>query len=313
MTKVVLGIDIGGTNTVFGLIDNTGTIHYSEQIPTHGDQPPTDIVDRLSEKVHSILNNKMEFELTGIGVGAPNGNHFTGMIQDPPNLSWGNLDINSLLAETFSCHVKLTNDANAAAMGEKRFGIAKEMNDFVVITLGTGLGSGIFSGGKIMYGHDGMAGEMGHLSLDPEGRKCTCGLRGCLEMYASANGMRKTVQEFQNANPDDEFLSSLDNGNIDGRVIDRAVDEGIESAKALYEYTGDKLAMGLSLAATILSPEAFIFYGGYSQAGDRLLNPARKALDSYLMENLKGKVKILQSGLPHGQAGILGAASLIWT
>ena len=312
MVPVVLGIDIGGTNTVYGLIGEEGTIYHSAQILTHGDKNVTHLLNRLEKRVNNQLNNDDDYQLTGIGIGAPNGNHHSGIIQDPPNMKWGNVDIVTLLEDTFSCDVKLTNDANAAAIGEKQFGIAKKMNDFVLITLGTGLGSGIYSGGEIIYGHNSMAGEMGHISIDLNGRLCTCGLKGCLEMYVSKKGVEQTVSQFQESHPNDEFLKTLDPSNIDGRIIDQAVDNQIHTAIQIYEYTADKLAAGLALAAIILSPEAFIIYGGYSQAGDRLLEPTRKALDNYLMDNLKGKVKILQSGLPPEQAGILGAASLIW-
>jgi len=310
--KVVLGIDIGGTNTVFGLIEKSGNILFSEHIPTFGHEPADGLVNRLAEKVDSFLEDHSEGELAGIGVGAPNGNHYNGVIQSPPNLGWGHVDMVSLLREKFNCDVSLTNDANAAALGEKYFGIAKDMSDFIMITLGTGLGSGIFSGGKILYGHDSLAGEIGHLSIDHNGRKCSCGLKGCLEMYASAKGIKETVIELLQVNPGDDFLSSLDLDNVDGKIIDRAFDDGVESAISLYEFTAEKLAYGLAQAATILSPEAFIFYGGFSLAGDRLFNPTRKAFESYLMENLKGRIRILQSGLPPGQTGILGAASLIW-
>jgi len=310
--KVVLGIDIGGTNTVFGLIEKSGNILFSEYIPTFGHEPADGLVNRLAEKVDSFLEDHSEGELAGIGVGAPNGNHYNGVIQSPPNLGWGHVDMVTLLREKFNCDVSLTNDANAAALGEKYFGIAKDMNDFIMITLGTGLGSGIFSGGKILYGHDSLAGEIGHLSIDHNGRKCSCGLKGCLEMYASAKGIKETVIELLQVNPGDDFLSSLDLDNVDGKIIDRAFDDGVESAISLYEFTAEKLAYGLAQAATILSPEAFIFYGGFSLAGDRLFNPTRKAFESYLMENLKGRIRILQSGLPPGQTGILGAASLIW-
>jgi len=311
--NIVLGIDIGGTNTVYGLVEKSGNILFKEQIPTFGYEPADSLVNRLAEKVDSFLEDHPEGELAGIGVGAPNGNHYNGIIQDPPNLSWGHIDMVSLLREKFNCDVSLTNDANAAALGEKYFGIAKDMNDFITITLGTGLGSGIFSGGKILYGHDSLAGEIGHLSIDHNGRNCSCGLKGCLEMYASAKGIKETVIELLQVNPGDDFLSSLDLDNVDGKIIDRAFDDGVESAISLYEFTAEKLAYGLAQAATILSPEAFIFYGGFSLAGDRLFNPTRKAFESYLMENLKGRISILQSGLPHGQAGILGAASLIWS
>jgi glucokinase len=266
----------------------------------------------LGEKLDSFLKDHSDFKLCGIGVGAPNGNHFTGIIQDPPNLSWGDVDIVTLLKEKFNCDVSLTNDANAAALGERNYGIASDMNDFVVITLGTGLGSGIFTGGLLLYGTNSLAGEMGHLSIAKNGRACSCGLKGCLEMYVSAKGIKETVIELQKVKPDDDFLSSLEPDTIEGKMIDRAIDNGVESAISLYEFTADKLAYGMAQVATILSPEAFILYGGYSQAGDRLLGPTRIALEIYLMDNLKGKIKVLQSGLPPGQAGILGAASLLW-
>ncbi|MDP6034278.1 MAG: ROK family protein [Candidatus Marinimicrobia bacterium] len=312
MKKVVLGIDIGGTNTVFGFIEKSGNILFSEHFPTFGHEPADGLVNRLAEKVDSFLEDHPEGELAGIGVGAPNGNHYNGVIHSPPNLSWGHVDIVSLLRKNFNCDILLTNDANAAALGEKYFGIAKDMKDFITITLGTGLGSGIFSGGKILYGHDSLAGEIGHLSIDHNGRKCSCGLKGCLEMYASAKGIKETVIELLQVNPSDDFLSSLDLDCVDGKIIDRAFDDGVESAISLYEFTAEKLAYGLAQTAVILNPEAFIFYGGFSLAGDRLLNPTRRALESYLMKHSKEKIRILQSGLPPEQAGILGAASLIW-
>ena len=312
MKKVVLGIDIGGTNTVYGFIGQDGNIFHSDEIPTHGNEPVDNFINRLGEKLDSFLTEHSDFKLCGIGVGAPNGNHFTGIIQDPPNLSWGDVDIVTLLKEKFNCDVSLTNDANAAALGERNYGIASDMNDFVVITLGTGLGSGIFTGGLLLYGTNSLAGEMGHISIAQNGRACSCGLKGCLEMYVSAKGIKETVIEFQKDNPSDDFLSSLEPELIDGKMIDCAIDDGIESAISLYEFTADKLAYGLAQVAAILSPEAFIIYGGYSQAGDRLLGPTRIALETYLMDNLKGKIKVLQSGLPAGQAGILGAASLLW-
>lgn len=312
MKNVVLGIDIGGTNTVYGFVGQNGNIVHSEQIPTLGNKPVDNLITRLGEKLDSFLKDHSDFKLCGIGVGAPNGNHFTGIIQDPPNLSWGDVDIVTLLKEKFNCDVSLTNDANAAALGERNYGIASDMNDFVVITLGTGLGSGIFTGGLLLYGTNSLAGEMGHLSIAKNGRACSCGLKGCLEMYVSAKGIKETVIELQKVKPDDDFFSSLEPDTIEGKMIDRAIDNGVESAISLYEFTADKLAYGMAQVATILSPEAFILYGGYSQAGDRLLGPTRIALETYLMDNLKGKIKVLQSGLPPGQAGILGAASLLW-
>ena len=311
--SIALGIDIGGTNTIYGFIESGGTIVFHEEIPTHGSMPVMDLVDRIDQKANSFLSENIDYTLKGIGIGAPNGNHYTGMIQDPPNLSWGNVDIVSIFAKNFDCEVALTNDANAAALGEKTFGIAKNMDDFIVVTLGTGLGSGIFSSGKLLYGHDGFAGEMGHISIDYNGRKCNCGNKGCLEAYASASGIKTTVSKMLKDEPDNKLLQSLSKEKIDGFLLDKAFDEGDKSAIQIYEYTGEKLGQGLALVSNLLSPEAFIFYGGFSNAGERILSPARKIMNQNLINASEGKVKLLQSGLPQGQAGILGAASLIWS
>ena len=311
--SIALGIDIGGTNTIYGFIESGGTIVFHEEIPTHGSMPVMDLVDRIDQKANSFLSENIDYTLKGIGIGAPNGNHYTGMIQDPPNLSWGNVDIVSIFAKNFDCEVALTNDANAAALGEKTFGIAKNMDDFIVVTLGTGLGSGIFSSGKLLYGHDGFAGEMGHISIDYNGRRCNCGNKGCLEAYASASGIKTTVSKMLKDDPDNKLLQSLSKEKIDGFLLDKAFDEGDKSAIQIYEYTGEKLGQGLALVSNLLSPEAFIFYGGFSNAGERILSPARKIMNQNLINASEGKVKLLQSGLPQGQAGILGAASLIWS
>ena len=311
--SIALGIDIGGTNTVYGFIESGGTIVFHEEIPTHGSMPVMDLVDRIDQKANLFLSENIDYTLKGIGIGAPNGNHYTGMIQDPPNLSWGNVDIVSIFAKNFDCEIALTNDANAAALGEKTFGIAKNMDDFIVVTLGTGLGSGIFSSGKLLYGHDGFAGEMGHISINYNGRRCNCGNKGCLEAYASASGIKTTVGKMLTDDPDNKLLQSLSKEKIDGFLLDKAFDEGDKSAIQIYEYTGEKLGQGLALVSNLLSPEAFIFYGGFSNAGERILSSARKIMNQNLINASEGKVKLLQSGLPQGQAGILGAASLIWS
>ena len=311
--QVVLGIDIGGTNTVYGLIGKDGNVYHYKDIPTKGSKPIEDLIYRLDSSLSSIMSQNSEFELAGIGIGAPNGNHYTGIIQNPPNLSWGNVDVVNIFKERFNCNVDLTNDANAAALGEKHYGIAKNMNDFVVITLGTGLGSGIFSGGKLIYGHDGFAGEMGHMPIDDDGRECNCGNRGCLEAYASASGIKKTIKYFLDKTPNDEFLIRINGDKVDGLLLDSEFDKGNEVAQYIYSYTGKKLGQGLAQVATLLSPEAFIFYGGFSNAGHRILEPAKKSMDRHLINGHAGKIELLASGLPQGQAGILGAASLIWS
>ena len=252
-------------------------------------------------------------KLKGIGIGAPNGNYYTGNIENPPNLNWGSIDIKSILEKKFQSKVLLTNDANAAAIGEKSYGAAKKMSDFVMITLGTGLGSGIYANNKLIYGCDGFAGEMGHIIVENDGRRCNCGNKGCLEAYATAGGIKKTIKNLLLEYPESEFLKGLDGDKVDGLLIDSEYDIGNEIAKEIYAFTGTKLGQGLALVATLLSPEAFIFYGGFSNAGHRILNPAKQSMDRHLINNHANDIKLLQSGLPQGQAGILGAASLIWS
>ncbi|MBI89263.1 MAG: glucokinase [Candidatus Marinimicrobia bacterium] len=309
--STVLGIDIGGTNTVYGFVNNETEVCFSEQIPTHGSLPISDLLDRLQSGVAKFFDQNPHLELDGIGIGAPNGNYYTGMIQNPPNLSWGNVNIISEMNKRFGCKVKITNDANAAALGEKHYGIAKNMNDFIVITLGTGLGSGIFSSGRLLYGHDGFAGEMGHMPIKYGGRLCNCGNRGCLESYVSASGIRNTIREFLNQDPKNEFLIDVYGEKIDGGMLDDAFDSGNQIARKIYEYTGEKLGQGLAQAATLLSPEAFIFYGGFSNAGDRILKFAKESMNQNLINDHSERIRLLPSGLPQGKAGILGAASLI--
>ena len=311
--SVVLGIDIGGTNTIYGYITRDGTIVFHDEIPTNGAKPISDLIGRISDNVKEFFSKNQGYSLNGIGIGAPHGNHYTGMIQSPPNLSWGNIDIVSLFSDKINCKTLLTNDANAAALGEKSFGLAKNMDDFVVVTLGTGLGSGIFSSGKLLYGHDGFAGEMGHVSIDFNGRLCNCGNKGCLESYASATGIKNTIRELLEKDPQNTLLQTLRKDNIDGFLLDKSYDQGNETAKKIYQYTGEKLGQGLALVANLISPEAFIFYGGFSNAGERILASARKSMESNLINSSGKDIKLIQSGLPQGQAGILGAASLIWT
>ena len=306
----ILGIDIGGTTTVFGLIDPNGKVHGKNKIPTQGSEPAENLIQRIFYEVHAVLNHQPDISLTGIGVGAPNGNHFTGFIQDPPNINWGSVDFVSLMEGKFGIKVLLTNDANAAALGEKLYGAAKSMDDFIMVTLGTGLGSGIFSQSKLLYGHDGIAGELGHMSIDPNGRECSCGQKGCLETYVSANGIKETLKELKTKYPDDEFLKSVVENTLDGKQLDMAYDEGERAVHEIYEFTGEKLGYGLAQTAGLFSPEAFIFYGGYSYAEERLFNPARKVMDEHLSPSQKGKIKLFRSKLSDGDAGILGAASL---
>ena len=309
----VMGIDIGGTNTVYGFINREGEIIHYDQIPTNGDKPIYNLLDRLEKLLNDFLDENSTKNLKGIGIGAPNGNYYTGNIESPPNLNWGSISIKSILEKKFASKVLLTNDANAAAIGEKSYGAAKKMNDFVMITLGTGLGSGIYANNRLIYGYDGFAGEMGHILVENNGRKCNCGNKGCLESYVSANGINKTIDQMMIKYSESNLLRKLRNRKEAGKILDMAYDENHKIAIKIYSYTGKMLGRGLSNVATLLSPEAFIFYGGYSNAGSRIFDFAEQEMNKNLLEGQKGKIKIIRSKLLDGQAGVLGAASLIWS
>ncbi len=311
--KYSLGIDIGGTNTVFGLVDKEGKVIKKESILTMPKNHPK----LLLESIFNIISFwekelKIQKIIKDIGVGVPNGNYFTGMVSKPPNLGkdWDELNLCELIKSYLDVPVAITNDANAAALGEKRYGVAKEMNNAVLITLGTGLGSGMIVNGNILYGHDGFAGELGHLIVEQDGRECGCGRLGCLEMYVSAKGLDLTVSEYKKKYPNNEFLDSLPDKGIDGKLLDQAFDNNEKIIIDIYKYTGNILGRGLAQVAIILSPEAFIFYGGLSNAKHRILDFAEKSMNENLLSFQKGKIKILLSGLPDGEAGILGSSCL---
>ena len=308
-----LGIDIGGTNTVFGLISSSGSIIKKDSLLTESEKGPVLLFDRIFEELkiwNQELNN--QWKLKNIGVGVPNGNYYSGMVVDPPNLgqSWNDIDLVTLVKNYRDIPVKITNDANAAAMGEKFYGAAKEMKDVVIITLGTGLGSGIIVNNSVLYGYDGFAGELGHIIVDPNGRICGNGRAGALEMYVSAKGLKYTINEYLDKYPNDVTLNEIKSNGFDGKKMDQAFDDGVEIVKEIYEFTGNMLGLGLAQAATILSPEAFIFYGGLSNAKHRILDYTKKSMDKNLLSFQKGKIKLLLSQLPDGEAGILGAACL---
>ena len=308
-----LGVDIGGTNTVFGLIDRDGHIIKKDSILTNSKRPP----QLLFEKIFSIIKNwESELEIPAIikdiGIGVPNGNYFTGMVVKPPNLGkdWDELNLCSLIKSFRNVPVAITNDANAAALGEKYYGAAQSMTDAVVITLGTGLGSGIIANNLILYGHDGFAGELGHLVIEPNGRECGCGRKGCLEMYVSAKGLNYTVKDYEERYPDNDFLHHMNHKNIDGKLLDDAFDNGEKIVADIYKYTGSMLGIGLSQISKILSPEAFIFYGGISNARHRILDFAKVSMNANRSSYQKHEIKILLSELSDGEAGILGASCI---
>ncbi len=298
--EVAIGIDIGGTNIKVGLVDRTGAVLDQFTLKTAEYPTPRPLADDLSAQIEELAEN---YALLGIGIGAPNGNFYRGSIEHPPNLAWeGVTPFASWMAEATGVPCFLTNDANAAALGEMLFGAAKGMSDFLFITLGTGLGSGIVVGRKLVYGHDGTAGEIGHVIVEPGGRPCGCGRRGCLEQYASATGVVITYREL---NPD----ASPD---TTSRGISERAASGEQAALDAFEQTAKVLGLALANSVAYTQPEAIFLFGGLAAAGDLLFEPVRRHFEANLLNIYQGKTTILPSGLSESDAAILGAASLIW-
>lgn len=313
MTNVTLGIDIGGTNTLFGIVDEKGKIIFKESIETNGMEPAENLFERLFESFNKKFNKiNTEYNLVGIGMGAPDANYYTGAIENPPNLNWGYVDVNSAMKQYYDIPFALTNDANAAAIGEMEFGSARGMKNFIEITLGTGLGSGIVIDGKILYGFSGAAGELGHVNIIKDGRKCGCGRKGCLEAYVSATGIKRTVYELLASSRDESAMRDITFNQLTAEDIYNAAKVGDKIAISAFKYTGKLLGEALADAVAILSPEAIVIFGGLAQAGEMIFAPTQKYMESSLLHFHKGKIKLIQSGLTEGDAAILGASALIW-
>lgn len=309
--ELVAGIDIGGTTINMGLVNAEGQILQRVQLSTLAYPEPAQLVSALSQKVKALFYDLgAEYTLKGIGVGAPNGNFYKGTIEFAPNLKWfGVVPLADMIAKQMNCSCLLTNDANAAALGEMLFGAAKGLNDFIFITLGTGLGSGIVTNGKLVYGHDGFAGEMGHVIVVPEGRLCNCGRLGCLETYCSAPGLVKTYKEIcLKQNP---ALQWNDRDINSRHIFELATQKNPEALEA-FAYTAKMLGHALANAVAFTSPSAIFLFGGLSAAGDLLIEDVRKHMEDNLLNIYKGKIQVYPSGLPENDAAVLGAASLIW-
>ena len=307
--KVRIGIDIGGTNTKFGLISLDGTVLKRLRIATGSFDTFDDYITELISVAKSMV--KKDDELVGIGIGAPNGNVHSGMIEFAPNMPWKTkLPVRDKIREAFDCPVELTNDANAAAMGEKIFGGAKEMNDFVVITLGTGVGSGIYINGKLAYGHDGFAGEIGHVITYPGGRLCGCGRRGCIEAYVNAKGILRTLTEEKYNYPESE-LGKIDEKSVTTKIISEYAEKGDKLALQVFEKTGEYIGLTLANSMVYTSPEAFFLFGGITKAGELLRKPIHHHMEANMLNIYQNKVKVLFSQLPEDDAAILGAAALV--
>ena len=311
----VMGIDIGGTNTVFGIVDARGTVLGSGSIKTQKHKDFDAYVDELFESA-SILIKQLDAEekIHGIGVGAPNANYFTGMIETAVNLPWPPpVPLAQKISEKFGLPCAVTNDANAAAIGEMTYGVARGMKDFIMITLGTGVGSGVVVNGTMVYGADGLAGELGHISVRRNGRTCGCGRHGCLETYASATGVARTAREFLEARKDEPSrLREIPMEEITSKDVYDAAVAGDKLAKDVFDFTGKILGEALADFAAFTSPEAFIIFGGLSKSGDLLMKPLRAAFEADCLPMHKGKIKILLSDLKESDAAVLGASALGW-
>ena len=313
----VLGIDIGGTNTVFGIVDARGHVVASDSIKTRKHSNFDDYIKELhTEAMRLLKSNDAVDEIQGIGIGAPTANYYTGEIQNAPNLPWGNGNLP--LAEKVSMAfngipVAVTNDANAAALGEMTYGAARGMKDFIMITLGTGVGSGIVINGQLVYGHDGFAGELGHVIMKRNnGRVCGCGRTGCLEAYCSATGVARTAREFLELRSDPSSLRNLDIENITSKDVYDAAVAGDKLAKEIFEYTGTILGEALADMVAFSSPQAIVLFGGLAKSGDLLLRPLRETFEKSLFPIFRGKTKIILSELKESDAAVLGASALGW-
>ncbi len=320
MKKVAIGIDIGGTNTAIGVVDQEGNVMVKDNIstPTHGDidRYISELTKAINDLIKSVKLLNPDIDILGIGIGAPNGNYYNGTIEYAPNLSFrGVVHFVELLRKNFPdmTALALTNDANAAAIGEMIYGGAKHMKNFVMYTLGTGVGSGVVVNGDLVYGHDGFAGECGHTMLVPGGRLCGCGTKGHLEAYCSAPGMKRTAFEIMaRDNAGDSLLADKSFKELDSKAIYDAAVKGDKVALEVFEQTGKWLGQGLADTVHHLSPEAVFLFGGPTAAGDYIFKPTKESMEAHLLPIFKNKIKILPSELKSGDAAIVGASALVW-
>lgn len=315
MEQLAIGIDIGGTGTKFGIVDREGNVLFSSEMSTRGFDTIEAFIEELHKKVQPLIDNVGGTgRIRGIGVGAPNGNFYTGTIEYAPNLPWkGIIPLAKLIQDEFKLPVVLTNDANAAALGEMKYGAAKDLNDFIMITLGTGVGSGIVANGNLIYGHDGFAGELGHVIVIPDGRYHEgTGKKGSLESYASATGVRNTAIELLENSDTPSLLRDIPKNELDSKKVYDAAMAGDQLAKDIFDYTGKILGLALANFVMFSSPSAIVLFGGLTKAGDLILKPTREHMEANLIQVFQNKVKILVSHLKESDAAILGASALAW-
>lgn len=311
----VVGIDIGGTNTVFGIVDARGNIINSGSVKTQTYRSPDKYVEDVCENLLPLINEVGGVErIKGIGVGAPNGNYYTGTIEFAPNLPWkGVIPLAAMFEDRLNIPTALTNDANAAAVGEMTYGAARGMKDFIMITLGTGVGSGVVVNGQMVYGHDGFAGELGHVCVDRQnGRSCGCGRKGCLETYCSATGVARTARELLASRTEPSTLRDISADKITSKDVYDAAVAGDVIAKDIFEYTGRILGEALSDFIAFTSPEAIILFGGLAKSGDYIMKPIQRAMEENVLNIYKGKTRLFVSELKDSDVAVLGASALAW-
>ena len=313
--ELAIGIDIGGTNTKYGFVNHRGEILQQGELRTDKHPKIEGYIEALYNTLQPIIKSLEKTNvIQGIGVGAPNGNYYTGTIEYAPNLKWkGIIPLAKLVSDKFGLTTALTNDANAAAVGEMTYGAARGMKDFIMITLGTGVGSGIVANGQLILGHDGFAGELGHTIIIPGGRMHEgTGMRGSLEAYASATGVAKTARELLEKDPDKKTLLRNHKGELDSKFVYECAMKKDKVAKKVYEYTGKILGRALANFVMFSSPEAIVLFGGLTKAGDMIMAPTREHMEKNLLPIFQNKVKLIFSELKESDAAILGASALVW-
>lgn len=310
----VIGLDLGGTNSEFGIVDQNANIVASTRVKTAGHGDINNYVDDCVAALKPIIEQVGGIgKIHAMGIGAPNGNYYNGCIEFAPNLPWkGKIPLAQMFSERLGIPVRLTNDANAAAMGEMQYGVAKGMQNFIMITLGTGVGSGIVCNGQMVLGCDGMAGELGHVIVEKEGRQCGCGRKGCLEAYCSATGVARTAREIIEKTDKPTLLREIPLDKIESKDVAIAAGKGDEVAKEIFEETGRILGEACANFAAFSSPEAFIFFGGLTKAGDLIMDPIKRAYEATVLRIFRGKAKMLVSELDGAGAAVLGASALGW-
>ncbi len=311
----VLGLDMGGTNSVLGVVDARGHVLARTSVKTQAYPRIEDYIDALWMEADKVVTPLGGWDqVRGIGAGVPNGNYYTGRIEQAMNLPWPSVPFAQMMSQRFNLPCTITNDANAAAMGEMTYGVARGMKNFIMITLGTGVGSGIVIDGKVVYGHDGFAGELGHIIADrsANARPCNCGRKGCLEAYCSANGVARTAKEIVSTTTQPTLLRNVDMDHITSKDVFDAAEQGDDVAKKIFDFTGTMLGQCMADFIAFSAPEAIVLFGGLTKSGHWIKDPIVKAMNENVLSLWKDKVQVLFSDLKESDAAVLGASALAW-